>query len=814
MGTGRSGIVAFGHLKDVADALERLAYLGQSDKLSAVDTISIEIVDAGGLSASRTVKVEVESHSPPTITRVGRLASLPENPHMDEDSELLLDAVEVSIPSSSPHSTVQVEIFASNGVVKLPVAENSADFSAKRRDTGAGVVVAGKIDRVNRALRSLIYKPKADLWGADELSFVAREGRGDAGGAWNPIAGIESIIVFIGPINDPPRIDLPAHLSGDVLPAVSGGEILSLEGIVVYDPDIEEPASSGLIHVDVDAGSTGGLLCFAFSRSIVQGRIRGVRFDEGSADGNYRRLAFNARIDIANDALGLLRFFVPFGQPSGFNNVTITVSDLGNWGYGDVEEDSTVVSIDIRYRQDPFAVIRDPIEWSTSPGALTMEEDGRLDDLGLALVPDGVSASAATWVEAIVEAEHGVVEIRESGRQVHKRQSRIDIVRRGPGSMSVSGALGDVSAAISDWLYLPEPDYHGIEMLQLSVHGRMEEWMANATIPVLVRSRPDLPIVTVTNSTSTDASDRRTVEVGSRLTLHGISIEHVDAMNGDPSRTLTMMAYSAAGNGTVVMNDMQAGLWVYTDDKGAGSLVARGAVENLQLALDYGALEYSPLAGYDGVDDVTISVSVDPPYRYFSHVNASRTQELADPEKVEATFEVIVVPAFVPAKIVFEVESLFHTDEGSAVELTGIRIGAPGRRNMWKQVVTVSLGTDAGGITLPTAERRRDLADGQGQSSMSITGTEFEVNAALSGAVFTPSLFYNGVAAIKVSFLAGSSIIIWRSNAGQKTCAKFDFRRRKKKILRDQLPTTNSTCITNARKRISGARTACKDNAQ
>lgn len=754
-GDGHSSIAAYGSLEDVAAALEGLTYGGQTDRFSGVDNIFISLVDAGGLSVSHIIKVEVEANSPPTIIRVNRLASLPKTPHMDEDTVLLLDAVEVSVADSSPNSTVQVEVFAVTGVVNLLVSNDSNELSTASRGTGVDLVVTGDIDHVNRALRSLSYTPKADLWGADELSIVARQGRSGERRGWHEVAAIETIIVMIGPVNDPPRIDVPAALTSDKLPMVSAGDMLPLPGIIVHDPDAWEPAGSELISVDIRTVDSGNLVGLALSSATIQGRIPGVRFDQGSAEGTHPHIAFSGRIEIANGALGLLHFVVPFGQPSGQSNITISVSDLGNWGYGNAEMVSTVITVDVQYRQNPYAVDKGPVEWDIPPGALTMEEDGRLDDLGIQLIPNGANKSATTLVEATVTADHGMMQLAESGGQLVSKHD-MKVIQNGPGSMSISGGLNDVSGAMSRWYYVPQADYHGMEVLELSIQALTEKWMVNASVPILIRSRPDLPVITVANSPLSIISDTRTVEVGSRLKLYGIVVKHVDATQDDPMCTITMTALSSAGNGTMVMDSTQPGLWIYNEEGTTGSLVARGAVENLQLALDSGALEYVPIEGYDGIDIITVSILYDGDYRPSDDGNTSRIHELFHSQKVEAVFEVNVIPALIPAVVIFNDESLFRADEGSAIELTGIGVQAPGRWNTSEVVVIVRFETDGGGVTLPAAEGREVVLEQQGPSILVMTGTELEVNMALSGAVFKAGSFYNGVVAVKVRALSVS----------------------------------------------------------
>lgn len=748
MSVGNSSIAAYGQLEEVAAALAGLRYASQTDGFSGTDSISLEVIDVGGLVASRTVNVEVEASSPPTIARASRLASLSRNLQIDEDEQLSLDALEITVSNPTADSTVQVEVFCVNGVVAIPGAKQATD-SLRVTYTGAGMVVAGNTRAVNRALGLLVYTPDADVWGSDELSIVAREGRRGAGGGWNTVVGVEKIIVLIDPVNDAPKIDVALALVGKGLPKAPGGEMLALSGITVHDADAGEPAGSQLISVNVSTAGKGSMVSLAFGPTTVQGRIPGVRFIEGSAEGAYARIVFNAPIAASNYALGLLQFWAPFGQPSGLDNVTITVSDNGNWGRGTEEIVSVNVSVDVQYQQDPLAIGRGLVQWDPPPGALILQEDGRLDVLGIALVADGGSdSSSTTWVEATVRSDHGLVQIVE---KTGRRNSSTEVVHHGPRSMSISGAMSDVSSTLADMTYVPEPNYHGVDVIELLLQGRNEEWATTASVPVVVFSQPDAPVVTVTGDHNGAA-----VEVGDRLTLQGVTIEHADAIYGDSSDTVTLRAYSDAGNNTIAMDNLHPGLWVYVDEY-TGGLVARGAVESLQLALDSGALEYVPTEGYDGVDVVKLSVSAD---KLFSDED-SRALELSsdDTNMTMCELEVTVIPAYISASVTLEDGALRHTVEGRSVEITGVKVNAPGRRNTSATVITVAFATDQGGVNLPGAARTNVVAERHGESLVRVTGMEIDVNKALVGAVFTGNSFYNGVASVQVITFCNLSFI-------------------------------------------------------
>ena len=757
---GNNSISASGQLQEVADALAGLTYAGQSSDFSGTDTIAITVVDAGGLAASRIIKVEVEASSPPSIARVGRLASLPRTLHVYEDGELSLDALSVSVSNSAAGSTVQVEIFCTNGVVWLPRSEPGSGLLTST-GTGQGVVVSGSTDRVNWALRTLVYRPDADVWGSDELSIVAREGTGggdNTNTGWSTVAGIESIIVLIDPVNDPPTIDIPVGLVGAAPPTVYSGEVLSLAGIVVHDADAAEPEGTQLVSVNVSAPVEGSTVSLAMGHATVQGRLPGVLFLEGSAEGVYPSIAFRAPLHLANSALDLLQFWAPFGQSEGFYNVTITVSDNGNWGNGTEEIVSANVMIDLLYQQDPL-VDNDGgfVHWDTPHGALSVDEDSHLRDLGIALIDDTGTGSSAndTRVDVILEVNHGVVQVPKSGSLVNGNAA-LEVTHHRPGSLTVSGAVGDVSAALVDSTYTPDPNFYGMETLELSVQEHLGNGLMNASVDILVFPQPDAPTITVEPT-----SENLAVEVGSRLKLYGVDLQHADALDDSASDTVTLRAYSTMGSGgTIAMDGTQPGLWVYTEDPG-GVFVARGTVSNLRSALGSGSLEYVPAEGYDGLDVVALSVTADSPFGAFVDESSSLVEELpAGAESATALLlEITVIPAFKPAAVDLENGSLFRTVEGRGIELAGIRSQAPGRRDTSDQVVSVSFETVMGGVTLPGAASRQVFAEGQGESTMTVIGKELEVNMALAGAVFKADAFFNGVAEIKVTY-TGSMLVV------------------------------------------------------
>lgn len=740
----KSDIISYGRMKDVADALAGLAYSAPMGEFSGADSIEIEVIDAGGLAAFRTIKVDVEASCPPKIERVGRLALLPEHLRIDEDSDLSIDALEIVMPETGAKATVQVEIFCSKGVLSMPFATKDATLSIMGEGAGT-VVVAGPPNRINNALHSLSYRPNAEVWGSDELSIVVRKGINGSSGVWSTVAEIKSMIILIDPFNDPPIIDIPVGLMGEVLPVARGGEALALTDIQVRDTDAAEPAGTELISINISTSGIGNMVALAGGSITVQGRMPGVRFFEGSAEGVHPRMAFRGRIDLVNGALGLLHFLPPFGQPSGFDTVTITVSDNGNWGGGGENIVTANIPVEV-IQQDLLADFEELVRWDTPQNALTMDEDGRLDIIGISLLTDASGlVPRSTLVDVFVAAERGVVDI--GGHTLSSGgMASVEIARHAPGLVTVSGAISDVSTALTSWTYFPEPNYHGFEKISLSAQGRRGSWERNASVPVVVFSQPDAPSVTILGATSSPGG--RTVEVGARLSLYGIVVEHVDDLDEDQRPTVTLRARSTAGKGSLLVDEPQPGVWAYVEES-IVELVVRGRACHLQSALDSGALTYVPKEGYNGLDVVSLRISADSPFGDFGVEGKWKPPEEND--QAEAEVDVNVVPAFVTAAVVLQDGALFHTMEGVAVEITGIIVRAPGRWNTSETVVTINLYSSHGLVTLPGASSDKVLFKDQGEF-IQITGKELDINIALARTLFKSAPFYNGFAEIKVRY--------------------------------------------------------------
>lgn len=740
---------AYGQLEDVATALSGLTYTAQSTEFSGTDTIFIEVVDADGLAASRTIKVVVQADIPPKIIRAGGLASLPRNLQMDEDGELALDTLQIIVSNPATESTVSVELFTTTGAVSLSNSDSKTDLRTSY-NTGVDVVIAGNTALVNRALRRLIYRPEENTWGSDELSVVAREGRNGSNSEWSAVAGFKSIIIVINPINDAPTIEMPIDTIGSISRQVLAGDILALEGIIIHDADAEEPSGSQLISLNMSTTEAGNMVSLAPGRTTVQGHIPGVRFIEGSAEGMHRHIAVKAPLSAANIVLQLLQFWAPYGQTNGVDTVTIAVSDDGNWGEGMAEVAVATVDVDVQYRQNPLNVAGGPVWWDTPPGALVMDEDSHLGALGITLVTDAFDLTAnSTWVTVMIATEYGMMQMAKKVAMPEEKMTT-EIVRHDPRSLIVTGAVVHVSAKLGEVTYLPEPDFHGIETLKLTVQGHAGEWTANASVDIVVFAKPDAPTITMSRSSLDDSDINHIVEVGTRLSFHKIIVEHADALHGDQSARVELRASStAAGKGILAMNNTHPGLWISVDEA-TRTLVVKGAVEKLQLALDSGALEYLPTGTSYGTDTVTLGVSSTSPFDTPFNGDVHFLDEPESVENATATMKIEVIPLFNPGVVNLGDGALFRTTEGSSVEVSGISVRAPGRQNTSETYVMIQFWADHGRVTLPGAVGRRATVEDQGGPVVSLMGTETEVNIALIGVLFKGTPFYNGVAALKV----------------------------------------------------------------
>jgi hypothetical protein len=305
----------------------------------------------------------------------------------------------------------------------------------------------------------------------------------------------------------------------------------------------------------------------------------------------------------------------------------------------------------------------------------------------------------------------------------------------GSSSMTVSGTLANLNAALNRLVYTPTSGYSGSDSLHLSLTDPGDSLAGSATVVVTVNA-PSRPTIT--------APAARSVNENSALvfsTAQGTAITFADSFAGNSPETLTL----TATDGTLVLVTT-SGLSFTSGANGSSSMTVSGTLANLNAAVN--GLTYTPNSGYSGSDALHLSLT-DP------------GDSLTGSDSVGLTVNSPNQPPTVTAPATASVSEnsslIFSTAKGDAIDVTDVEAGS--------NVEQVTLTTTHGTLKLASTSGLKFVSGSNKSASMTVSGTLTNLNAALNGLTFTPTSRYVGAASITVSIkdagdnLTGSATI-------------------------------------------------------
>ncbi len=177
----------------------------------------------------------------------------------------------------------------------------------------------------------MVYRGHADFNGEEQIAIAVSDGELDG-----ELSDSQTIAVTVTPVNDAPILTVPNSLT------VAEGVELNLSGITVSDIDVGEG------ELEVTVAANNGVLSLT--------SIDGLSFSNGDSSEDDT-LTFTGSLEAINNALAGL-VYRGHADFFGEDEITITVSDLGNTGAGEIFTDSQLISI---------TVIPDVIATSSQP---------------------------------------------------------------------------------------------------------------------------------------------------------------------------------------------------------------------------------------------------------------------------------------------------------------------------------------------------------------------------------------------------------------------------------------------------------------
>jgi uncharacterized repeat protein (TIGR01451 family)/MYXO-CTERM domain-containing protein len=580
-GAGDATMTFTGSLAAIDAALAGLTFTPAAGSTDAV-TLTVTANDlghtgAGGpQSATATVAITVTAtplNQPPVITVPGAQTTA-------KDTALVFLAaggnpISVFDPDAG-NDPVQLTLAAQNGTLTLATTAGLT-FSAGTGTGDATMTVKGALAALDAALAGLAFAPTAGYTGDASLAVTANDlGHNGAGGPQTAAATVAITVTAVAQ-NQPPVNTLPPPQSTPqdtalVLASASGN------AISVYDPD----AGNAAVQVTLTAQS--GTLTLAATT--------GLTFSAGTGAGDPT-MTFQGTLGAINGALDGLAF-LPSAGFAGDASLAITSNDLGHTGAGGPMTDSDTLAITVTaVVQNQPPVITVPAPQATPENTALVFSAAGGDAISVA-DPDAGDAD----VRVTLAATSGTLTLAATGGLTFSAGTGT-----GDATMTFTGSLTRINAALDGMVFSPTPDFSGAAGLAITADdlghtGAGGPRTATAALAIQVSALPENqpPVNTVPGPQSTPSG---TPLVFSAAGHDAISVADPDAGDADVQITL------AATSGVVTLATT-AGLALVTGTGTGDATVAfTGPLVSVNAALD--GLAFTPAAGYVGAASLTIT---------------------------------------------------------------------------------------------------------------------------------------------------------------------------------------------------------------
>jgi VCBS repeat-containing protein len=697
-GTGDATMTFTGALADINAALNGLTYAPHAN-FSGNSTLQIAVNDLGNsgsggpLSATHNVNITVSAvNDAPTL-------GLPGAQSTDEDTALVFSSAGGNLISVSDldagAGSVRVSLAVSNGVLTLGQT-TALTFSVGDGTGDAAMTFTGTLANINAALNGLRYTPGLNYNGSDTLQVTVNDqGNTGSGGAQSASGNVS---LTVNPINDAPAVTLPPS-----------------QNIVEDGPVIVFSNSNGnpVIVYDVDAGT--GLLQVTLSVSIGKltlAQTTGLTFSSGDGTQDSTMIFTGTLADI-NAALDGLRY-LPAANYNGSDTLVVTVSDLGNTGAGGTQSTSGSTGISVSSENDAPTL--------TLPPAQSIDEDASLlfsAANGNAITIDDVDADAGQ-LQVTLSVASGVLTLSQlAGLAFSAGDGTADA------TMTFTGTLADINAALNGLRYAPGLDYNGSDTLAVLVNdqgntGSGGALSASGNVSLTVNPINDAPLLSIPGN--------QTVNEDANLVFSGaggnaITLTDVDAGSSPVQVTLT------ATNGVLTLGSFAGLTFTSGDGSGDATMTFTGTLAAINSALS--GLVFRGDAHYNGPAGIGLAVS--------DLGNTGAGGALTDSK----TFAINVNPVndaptlTTPGPQSVNEDGVLVFSSSNAISVSDV--DADGG------FIRITLTVGQGTLTLSqTTGLTFSVGDGTGDANMTFTGTLADINVALNGLRYAPGLNYNG----------------------------------------------------------------------
>jgi hypothetical protein len=542
-----------------------------------------------------------------------------------------------------------VSLSVANGALELG-GTTGITFVSGANDSSS-MTISGTLANLNAAL-NLQYFPNSNYLGADALQLTLTDwGDGLTQSASVPISVVNA-----------PAISAPASAS------LGENSSFSFAGTITAT-DAAASGASDSISLSVANGT------------LTLGSTAGITFSSGSNGSSS--MTINGTLANLNTALAALAY-APKLDYTGSDSLQISAIDSGDSFSGSASVAITVQAPPV-ISAPATAGLNENTSYTFSGSSITLADStasGTSDSLSISVVDGKLTLGSTTGLTFSAGANRA-------------------------SSMTVTGTLANLNAALNGLVYAPNAGYSGPDSLQISVNDTGDNLAGSAAVSITVNAPPSIA-----------APATATLNENAPWTFSGtISVTDAAASgNGDS------LALSVA-HGTLTLSTI-GGLTFTAGANGTASFTVTGSVANLNAALN--SLTYRPTANYAGSDSLAISIS-DPGDNQSASTSVALTVIALPQPSISAPTNASLNP---------NGSLVFSSANGNAITVAD---SGPGS-NTDSLTLTVTHGT----VTLSTTSGLTVTAGLNGSSSITVVGPVANLNAALSALTYKPITGYSG----------------------------------------------------------------------
>jgi CTP-dependent riboflavin kinase len=644
---GSNTLTLSGTQAQINAALLIVNYQGNLN-FTGADTLTVVSTDSAGTPLSDTDVVTINVNAAGTDPPVN---TVPGAQTVNEDTALPITGISVNDANGNLAST---RLTVGNGTINVNLA-GGATISSGSNGSNT-LTLSGTQAQINAALATVTYQGTLNFNGGDTLTVLSTDSSGV------PLTDTDAVTINVTPVNDAPVNTVPGAqtVNEDTVLAITGISVNDVEGNLATTQLI---VANGTINVNLAGGAT----------------------ISGGANGSNTLTLSGTQAQI-NAALATVTYQGTLNF-NGTDTLTVLSTDSG----GTPLSDTDAVTINVNPVNDA------PV--NTVPGAQTVNEDTTLPIAGISVndVDNNLASTRLT-------VGNGTINVNLAGG------ATISSGSNGSNTLTLSGTQAQINAALATVSYQGTLNFNGTDTLTvLSTDSSGTPLSDTDAVTINVNAVNDAPVNTVPGA--------QTVNEDTALPIAGISVNDVDN-----NLALTQLT---VGNGTINVN-LAGGATISSGSNGSNTLTLSGTQAQINAAL--ATVYYQGTLNFNGTDTLTV-LSTDS-----AGVPLSDTDAVTINVNAVNDAPVNTVPAGPLAVL-----------EDTSLPIAGISVNDVDN-NLASTRLTVGNGTInvnlAGGATIS--------GGANGSNTLTLSGTQAQINAALATVTYQGTLNFNGTDTLTV----------------------------------------------------------------